>query len=125
MKLRLQSNSVRLRLKRAEVGQLVKIGRVEEIITLGRNDVFRYALETSNTVTTPRATLKDKEMLIQISAREAARWASDDEVGMEGMQAVGDGVELQVLIEKDFACLNGTDEQNADTFANPLAGTKC
>jgi hypothetical protein len=127
MKLRLQSNSVRLRLKRAEVAQLVKTGRVEEVITMGgsRDDVFRYILEASNTVSTPRATLKNREVLVQVSAREVARWESGDEVGMEATQLVGDGVELQVLIEKDFACLNGTNEQNVDTFANPLAETKC
>jgi hypothetical protein len=32
---------------------------------------------------------------------------------------------LQILIEKDFACIDGTDQENADTFPNPLAGLKC
>jgi hypothetical protein len=32
---------------------------------------------------------------------------------------------LQVLIEKYFACLDKPDEENVDTFPNPLAGTKC
>ena len=127
MKLRLQSNSVRLRLKRGEVDQLVKNGRVEEKITFGseRGDFFHYVLESSSTLEIPRAILKSKEVLVQIPSESVARWASSDEVGIEAIQAAGNDVELQVLIEKDFACLNGTDEQNIDTFAHPLAGTKC
>jgi hypothetical protein len=126
MKLRLQSNSVRLRLKRGEVDKLVEAGRVEEIITLGRgrDDVFRYVLESSDTLAEPRAILKNKEVLVQVPSGAVARWASSDEVSIEATQPVNDG-ELQVLVEKDFACLNGTEEQNIDTFVHPLAGTKC
>jgi hypothetical protein len=125
MKLRLQSNSVRLRLKRGEVEKLVEAGRVEEAIAFGPGDVFRYILESSDTLAAPRATLKNSEMLVRIPSHAIAHWASTDEVGIEAIQSTGGGPELQVLVEKDFACLNGTDEQNIDTFDNPLAGTKC
>ncbi len=127
MKLRLQANSLRLRLKRGEVDQLVETGRVEETIAFGRgrDDAFRYILESSDSLAAPRVTLKNREVLVQVPSRAVAHWASSDEVGIEAMQSNGDGSELQILVEKDFACLNGTDEQNVDTFANPLAGTKC
>jgi hypothetical protein len=35
-------------------------------------------------------------------------------------QPVDHQASLRILIEKDFACIDGTDEQNADTFPNPL-----
>ncbi len=46
MKLRLQFNSIRLRLKRAEVDRLAQNGSVEEKIIIGTEpkDVFRYVL---------------------------------------------------------------------------------
>jgi hypothetical protein len=53
------------------------------------------------------------------------KWASTDQVGIEGRQPVDNETSLQILIEKDFACIDGTDEENADTFPNPLAGLKC
>ncbi len=53
------------------------------------------------------------------------RWATGDDVAIETKLSVGGGRELQVLVEKDFTCLNGTEEQNRDTFPNPLAGSKC
>jgi len=32
---------------------------------------------------------------------------------------------LALLIEKDFACLDRSEEDNEDTFPNPNTGTKC
>ena len=51
-------------------------------------------------------------------------WASSDQVGIEGEQVIDNQTSLRILIEKDFACIDATDEQNADTFPNPLA-EKC
>ena len=50
MKLRFQFNSIRLRLKRSEVDQLARAGRVEEKIILGQGAIFLYVLETSTSV---------------------------------------------------------------------------
>jgi hypothetical protein len=32
---------------------------------------------------------------------------------------------LEVAIEKDFACLDLSDQDNEDTFSNPMAGKSC
>lgn len=127
MKLRLQSNSIRLRLKRGEVDQLAKTGCVEEKIFVGNDpeDVFHYVLESSAAVSAPIATLTKRGILVRVSAASVSKWATSDDVGIETNVTVGNGKQLQVLIEKDFACLNGPEEQNIDTFPNPLAGTKC
>jgi hypothetical protein len=127
MKLRLQSNSIRLRLKRGEVDQIVKLGRVEETILLGDSseDVFSYALESSEKVFAPQASLKKNHILIEVPRETVVRWATGNDVAIETKLSVGGGRELQVLVEKDFACLNGNEEQNRDTFPNPLAGSKC
>ncbi len=126
MKLRLQSNSLRLRLKQGEVERLVKTGRVEEKIVMGSSpeETLQYVLESSEAISGPQAWLKKNKILVQVPPASVSRWALSDEIGIEAMITVADG-QLQVLIEKDFACLNGTEEQNADAFPNPLAGTKC
>ncbi len=127
MKLRLQSNSIRLRLKRGEVDQIVKLGRVEETIILGdgEDDVFVYTLESSPKGFAPQASIKKNHILVEVPRETAVRWATGNEVGIEAKLSVGGGRELQVIIEKDFACLNGTEEQNRDTFPNPQAGNPC
>ena len=64
---------------------------------------------------------------IILPTRLARRWASSDDVGIEAAQDVGGGIsgeQLQVLIEKDFACLDHP-EDNADAYPNPAQGNAC
>ena len=126
MKLRLQFNSIRFRLKRSEVEEFVRTGKVEEKISLGTGDdeTFHYILDSTGAVSTPRAVLTPRAVIVQVPPNAVARWASTDEIGIESEQPVDRETSLRILIEKDFACVEGTDEQNADTFPNPLAG-KC
>ncbi len=129
MKLRLQANSVRLRLKQGEVKRLIEKGVVEESIRFfpGR-EALTYRLELSESAAAPTARLKGSEVLVEIPAAPARQWAADaNQVGLEAIQPAGaDAAQgLTLLVEKDFACLDGSDEQNADTFPNPLAGGKC
>jgi hypothetical protein len=127
MKLRLQSNSVRLRLKRGEVDQLVKLGRVQETILLGdsEDDQLVYTLESSPKVFATQISLKKNHVLVEVPRDTAVHWATSDDVGIETRISLGGGREVQVLVEKDFACLNGNEDQNRDTFPNPQAGEKC
>jgi Family of unknown function (DUF7009) len=128
MKLRFQSNSIRLRLKRTEVEQLVRTGRVQEKVVMGNGpwDTFHYAVESSHAVFKPQAILEKKGVLVQVPIEAVSRWAeSEEEIGIEAKVRVGEEKELHVLIEKDFTCLHGgTKEENDDTFPNPLAKTK-
>jgi hypothetical protein len=126
MKLRLQANSIRLRLKRLEVEQLACGGRVEEKILFGpKDEAFLYVLEASCGVTRIEARFQPHGIVVEVPAAHVAHWATSEQVGIEGFQIAGDSAKLHILIEKDFACLNGSDDQNIDTFPNPLAGTKC
>ena len=127
MKLRLQFNSIRLRLKRNEVTQFARTGRVEEKIISGTrdNEIFRYVLEATDTVSSPQGTVTSRGIKVQVPIADAVRWVSTDQVGIEGEQLVNNRATLRILIEKDFACIDATEEQNADTFPNPLVGTKC
>lgn len=121
MKLRFQSNSIRLRLKRSEVEQFKRTGRVEETIVLGKGAAFHYVLESSRHVTALEGHLTTNGLLVQVPADAATRWTSGDEVGIESSQPVGKQTRLQILIEKDFACLDRSEEENLDTFPHPLS----
>lgn len=123
MKLRLQSNSIRFRLKQSEVEQFARTGRVEEKIISGNGDegTFSYVLESVDSVSSPRATLKPRAVIVQVPPDAVMRWASTDQIGIEGEQPVDNQTSLRILVEKDFARIDGTDEDNTDTFPNPLA----
>jgi hypothetical protein len=127
VKLRLQFNSIRFRLKRSEVEQFVRNGRVEEKIIVGSREdgVFQYVLESTESVSSLKATVTPGGIIVQVPLEEATRWVFSDQISIEGQQPIDNQKSLRILIEKDFACLDGTEEQNADTFPNPLAGLKC
>ena len=81
MKLRLQFNSIRLRLKRSEVEQLAQIGRVEERIVSGSSDdaTFHYILEATPAVPSPQVAVTARSIVVRVPTRDAATWASTDE----------------------------------------------
>jgi hypothetical protein len=125
MKLRFQSNSIRLRLKRGEVDQLAKTHRVEESVVMGAGsgETFQYFLEASRDVKDTQVQFKGGRLVIQVPAETVRHWAEGNEVGIDvTLRADGDHP-LRVLIEKDFACLHGPSEDNIDTFPHPFAET--
>jgi hypothetical protein len=123
VKLRLQYNSIRFRLKRSEVEQFARTGRVEEKIISGSSDnqMFGYVLESTEKVSSLKATVRPGAIIVRVPPEAVTRWSSTDQISIEGEQAVDNQTSLRILIEKDFACIDGTDEENTDTFPNPLA----
>ena len=126
MKLRLQFNSIRLRLKQSEVARFAQTGRLEEKIIFGTADgeMFHYVLEATDAISSPQGLVTPHGIVVQVPMADALRWVYTDQIGIDGQQTVNSQANLRILIEKDFACVDGTEEQNADTFPNPLAGTK-
>ena len=127
MKLRLQFNSIRLRLKRGDVERFARTGRVEEHISSGSDSAqaFQYVLEASHAISSLTASITPGSVVVKVPVAQALKWASTSQIGIEGEQSTGAQAPLRILVEKDFACIDGTEEQNADTFPNPLAIQRC
>jgi hypothetical protein len=49
----------------------------------------------------------------------AERWVTTEQVGFRESVRPQEGVLLTVLVEKDFACLDPTDEDQTDAYPNP------
>jgi len=62
---------------------------------------------------------------ILIPADQAHAWGEIDQVGIAEDISLGNLGSLALLIEKDFACLDRSEEDNEDAFPNPNAGTTC
>jgi hypothetical protein len=76
-------------------------------------------------VSRPTVQYAGNKVTILIPADQANAWCVSDQVGISEDISLGDLGSLALLIEKDFACLDRSEEDNQDTFANPNAGTKC
>jgi hypothetical protein len=126
MKLRIKGNSLRLRISRTEMARLLAGGGIEETICFGKADDARltYALEHRAGGDEVGVEYRGQRVSIVISTAAAMRWAQGDDVGIYGSSETACGP-LEVIVEKDFACLDGNDPHDADAFPNPTAGAVC
>lgn len=113
MKLRIQSGSIRLRLKQAEVRSLAEGGEVTE--TCPTLPVpLTYALRPS-AGTTLSASNGGGSLTVHIPSAWLQGWETDARVGFESNEGG-----LQILVEKDWKCTNPADpKDNEDCFENP------
>lgn len=126
MKLRIQGDALRLRVSPSEMKRLVCDGRLAETIHFGAGDTatLTYALEHNADEPAIRMRYEGGEITVLLPSKAMRAWADGDDVGLYTTFATGaEAVEL--AIEKDFACLDKSDEQNEDTFPNPHQGAVC
>jgi hypothetical protein len=76
-------------------------------------------------VTLPTVRYTEREITVLIPAGLADTWCSTDRVGIAERVSLGTFGSLDLIIEKDFACLDRSEDENRDTFANPHAGAVC
>jgi hypothetical protein len=123
MKLRIQGNSLRLRLSQPEVAQFSKTGFVEDSIQFAPGSSFSYALESLSSLKTPQASYSNGWLRIQVPSADGNDWVRTDRVGISGEQPLESGKHLAILIEKDFQCLHGGEERDPDAYPNPIEET--
>jgi hypothetical protein len=128
MKLRIRANTLRLRLMRAEVEQLLATGETgESMPALGGVLAYAFALGDGDAATAELKTgAHGVELRVTWPRAEATAWAQDPrEVGMRAtvaLSAMGTAAagELALLVEKDFPCLIVREgEDDSDAFARP------
>ena len=126
MKLRIQGNSLRLRITPSEMTRLLSNGRIEETIYFGpdADAAMTYALEHNTQAAAMSLRYTPREIAIMLSSADARQWAGGQEVGIYGEAPTSHGT-LSLAVEKDFACLDKSDADNIDTFPHPNQGTAC
>jgi hypothetical protein len=114
MKLRIQGNSLRLRLTQPEVTLLHRDGAVEETVQFRGDAKLIYRLQKSAGDGEIEANLAGATVSITIPARAVDAWATSNGVRIEAR----DGA-LNIAIEKDFRCLSRSAGEEPDAFPNP------
>ena len=126
MKLRLKGNSVRVRLDRRDIEQLINDGRVEDAVRFGPGRMFGYAVQVGPASRErPKASYTDGCLTIQINPVDAEEWLTSERVGFDHQQPVDGGI-VRVLLEKDFACIDRQPgEEVDDVYAFPNPALSC
>lgn len=118
MKIRINGNSVRVRLSKTEVETLSDQGHLEERTSFG-SSYFAYALTQSTDVNELTATFAGNKITMLVPASFLEDWPINNIVGFEANTPVNETESLYLLLEKDFKCLDNTTEDQSDNFENP------
>ncbi len=112
---------------RGEVDALRDDGLVSAATGFPGGRTFRYCVESSPASVNPAAFFSENEISVRLPETVVLAWANSEQVSMQGEQLLDDGGKLQILVEKDFVCLTGReDEDESDMYPHPQAGeTSC
>ncbi|RTQ46735.1 hypothetical protein EJV47_20385 [Hymenobacter gummosus] len=109
MKLRLEDDSLRLRLSTEDLAQFAQTGRVAVTVPLAPGPTGRlsYALQQTPDSSTAaeqalRVAYTPGALEVLVPAALAQGWLQPGEVGLEGRLDVADGQTLRIIVEKDF-----------------------
>jgi hypothetical protein len=127
MKLRIRDNTLRLRVSRSDLVLLIQNKRVDSTIYFTGNaeDKWTYAIEMRSDFDSATLRYQPTEVLVLVPDAEAKAWAESDQVGIYASCQLGQGQRLEILVEKDFACLDLSDAENKDTFPNTAMNVAC
>jgi len=123
MKIRIRGNSIRYRLDKQDIQNLEQAGKVEEETRIGAG-ALHFCVKAKDTA---QATIKLEPQAVHLSLplAQVQQWIQTEQVGLQQEIPNPDGSVLQVLVEKDFKCLNTREEDDSQAFDNPLAQHNC
>lgn len=118
MKLRIKSNTVRIRLTKSEVKDLGEKGYLEDKTDFISNR-FCYKIKADNSVDEMKIDFTYNRIELLIPEKWAKDWDRSEKIGFDGIMKIDEEKFIYILIEKDFKCLDETTEDQSDNFENP------
>lgn len=119
MKLRFDKNSLRLRLKKSDVKILQDHNCVTETVIFPGGS-FTFGLLLAADATEINTRLKGQSIEVIVPFKLALSWINSDTTGLYHTIVINHHHPLNIIIEKDFACKNRSDEDLSDSFAENL-----
>jgi len=113
MKIRIKGNSIRYRLVKSEVKQLAEKGYIEEKTTFSEQELT-YRLESKPKIHELEIAFIENKIILFLPENEAKSWVDSDRITYKN-----NFEKLSLLLEKDFVCLDHTDEDQSDNYENP------
>jgi hypothetical protein len=112
MKIRIKGNSVRYRLTRSEVARLGEDGYLQEATNFA-SQTFHYSIERTDSDQL-RADFLQQNIVVYMPQAMIDEWVQTDRITFEDKSGP-----VRILMEKDFVCLDHTEEDQSDNYPNP------
>ncbi len=117
MKIRIKDNAVRYRLTQSEVKQFCETGKVVAFTPFPEGQL-RYQV-IQDEIDTLSAIFENGTVTLRVPTHLAQDWHLNEIVGFQEEQPLENGTVLNLLLEKDFVCLDNTMEDQSDNYPNP------
>lgn len=106
MKLRIEDDTLRLRLSGAEVEEFAATGRVAAAVHFGATADQRltYALERTAPADAVQVRYAPGALTVLVPGALADTWTGTDQNGFSERVALADARQLRILVEKDLDC---------------------
>jgi hypothetical protein len=124
MKIRILGNTIRLRVKMHETEAIMEQGMIEEVVDFGPAEADKLRFQLWKGEDAFMIEQNGMSVSITVPGSLVETWASTDLVGFQETIATSKGSALTVLIEKDFACLDGDRAEEEGSYENPMMGCK-
>jgi hypothetical protein len=97
------------------------MGKVTEVLAFGpeASDQISFSLETYDQEDLA-VTFQTHTITIKVPQALAKQWVQTDLVGFNGKIDTGKERVIKILVEKDFMCIDGSDEDNEGAYPNPM-----
>jgi len=118
MKIRIQGNSLRLRLTQSEVVRFYESGSVSGKIQFPGKQYLNYGLKKTSDYDVT-VSFDKESIVVNVPFDIADNWAATSQVGFDASVDLGSNGLLSLLVEKDFKCLSREFEDANDLYPNP------
>lgn len=118
MKIRIKGASLRIRLTKSEVAQLVAGGKLSDYTPFPVG-AFRYSVVPVAKGESLTAAFEQGEIILYAGQPQLKGWDSDSRISLEAAMPLNDSESLHLLLEKDFKCLDNREDEQQDYYDNP------
>jgi hypothetical protein len=117
MKIRIKGNSLRYRLTKSDIAQLAEEGHLQEEVDFGSQQLY-YAIKVVDDDHLS-SIFRENTIILFVPKNVITELVETNKVGFEGKHG-----SLNLLVEKDFTCLDNVAEDQSDNYTNPLLTKK-
>lgn len=117
MKVRIQGNSFRFRLKQPEVERFIAEGSIAETVEFGpaAESCLTFSLQITQQEKCSVA-FQANTVIFYVPEGIAGEWGSTNSTGFEEWIDTGLDRKVKLLVEKDFRCMEACAEDNAGSY---------
>ena len=121
MKVRIQGNSFRFRLKQPEVERFMAEGIIAETVEFGpaAASCLTFSLKITQQEKSS-VVFQSDTVIFYVPAAISGEWGSTNSTGFEEWIDTGADRKMKLLVEKDFRCMEACAEDNAGSYEQPF-----